>query len=397
MKNKKLLLILSGIVIAGILAGILFAGFRMASAVNHGRRIAELLQPVLEAENQRMHIGISAELDGKPLDLESDVFLVTEAGRSYLAVEQNQFAVFVTDNVLFLENGKAFRLGGKMQAHMTSYEELLSRIGGLYSALQIREAQTDEGTVYEITVTEDRMDALLAVVFPGDNLPLEGIRSLELSLTEKNGKLETIQFFGSGDTDGTSTGLHVILSGFRILAPGDYPIPEAVKESAAAVDPNELFSLTEDLYRLVRALAPFGDRESIEGTLRLAVDCGPLQLDTEIRLSDLKPSATGKIDPGQLRALPEMLGFLCMEGDLRCTREGDAYVYGLELDQQDMENLSQMILPELGQYGSSLTGGTVTVILENDEVTSMGVSIGGSINAVILQIPIAVNAEFAFE
>ena len=62
-----------------------------------------------------------------------------------------------------------------------------------------------------------------------------------------------------------------------------------------------------------------------------------------------------------------------------------------------MENLSRMILPELGQYGSSLTGGTVTVILENDEVTSMGVSIGGSINAVILQIPIAVNAEFAFE
>jgi hypothetical protein len=242
----------------------------------------------------------------------------------------------------------------------------------------------------------DQVETLLAAVSLGESLPTEGIETLKLRLTERNGKLDQIQFFGSGTADSMVSRLDVTLSDFRLLAPEDYPIPEAVKHSAATVNPDELFSLTEDLYRLVPALAPFADMESMDGTLTLTVDCGLIQLDTQLRLSDLQTSSVGQIDSQQLRALPEMLGLVCMEGNITCTRQGNSYVYELELDRQTMQKLAQMILPELGQYSSNLTKGSVTIILENNAVTSMNVSIAGKLNALITQIPVHVSAEFSF-
>lgn len=349
------------------------------------------------AKNQTMHIAVSAEFGGKPLALESDVYLVTEDGLSYLSIEQNGTAVYVADNVLFLENGKAFKIGDKLQAQAASYKDLLPHIGALYEALKITAEEAENETAYSITVTGEQVDTLLAATSLGDALPVEGIEKLNLYLTEKNGKLEKITFTGNGDLDGTSVSLNVTLSGFRVLAAGDYPIPENVKQSAATVDLEALFSLSEDLYRLVLALTPFADMESIDGTLALAVDCGLLQVDTDMKLSDLKTTSNSQLDPEKLQALPEMLGWLCMEGEITCTQNGDTYAYTLELNQASMQELSRMILPELAQYGGDLTQGSVSIILEAGKITSMNVSIKGKINALFTGIPIAVGAEIFFE
>lgn len=397
MKHKKWVLIILGIILLVVVIAAVCIGLRAAPTVNHALRISELLQPVLDAENQTMHIAVSAEFDGKPLALESDVYLVTEDGLSYLSIEQNGTAVYVADNVLFLENGKAFKIGDKLQAQAASYKDLLPHIGALYEALKITAEEAGNETAYSITVTGEQVDTLLAAASLGETLPVNGIEKLNVCLTERNEKLERITFSGNGTLDGTSVSLNVTLSGFRVLAAGDYPIPENVKQSAATVDPEALFSLTEDLYRLVLALAPFTDTDSIDGTLALTVDCGLLQVDTDLKLSDLKTTSGSQFDPEKLQKLPEMLGWLCMEGDISCTPKGDAYVYALELDQQGMQDLSQMILPELSQYGGNLTEGSVTVILEDNTITSMNVSIEGKISALIAQIPITVGAEFTFD
>ncbi len=342
-----------------------------------------------------MHIAVSAKVDGKPIEMESDIFLVTEDGVDFVALEQNGNAVFASRNVLFLENGKAFKIGDDLQKRMTSYQDLLPQIGVLYNALKITAEETEHETVYSITVTGDQVDTLLAVASAGEVLSVDGIEKLSLCLTERNGKLEQIRFSGNGELDGTSVALNVSLSGFRTLAAGDYPIPEEVKESAATVDSDQLFNLTEDLYRLALALAPFADMESIDGSLNLVVDCGPIQLDTKLQLSDLQASSDS-VDYQKLRGLPEMLGWLCIEGDISCTPEGNAYVYVLKLDQQSMQALARMISPELAQYGGKLTEGSATIILESGRIASMCASISGKINALITQIPIAIIAEFSF-
>ena len=396
MKSKKILLVILCVILVAAVVGALCVGMRVAPTVNHALRISELLQPVLSAENQMMHIAVSAKVDGQPIEMESDIFLVTEDGVDFVALEQNGNAVFASRNVLFLENGKAFKIGDDLQKRMTSYQDLLPQIGVLYNALKITAEETEHETVYSITITGDQVDTLLAVASAGKVLPVDGIEKLNLCLTERNGKLEQIRFSGNGELDGTSVVLNVSLSGFRTLAAGDYPIPEEVKQSAATVDPNQLFNLSEDLYRLALALAPFADMESIDGSLNLVVDCGPIQLDTKLQLSDLQASSDS-VDYQKLRGLPEMLGWLCIEGDISCTPEGNAYVYVLKLDQQSMQALARMISPELAQYGGKLTEGSATIILESGRIASMCASISGKINALITQIPITILAEFSFD
>ena len=395
-RSKKTVLIVLCVVLLTVGIGALCIGLQVAPTVNHTLRIAELLQPVIDAENQTMHIAVSAEFGGNDLSVESDVYLVTEDDTSYLALEQNGNSVYISDNVLFLENGKAFKIGDKLQKQTASYERLLAHIGVLYETLKITAEETDSEITYSVTVTGEQVKTLLEAASLREALPAEGVEKLKLQLTERNGKLDQISFSGSGNADEAAAQLHVTLSGFRILASGDYPIPDAVKQAAATVDPDTLFSLTEDLYRLVLALTPFTDMESIAGTLELTVDCGPLQLDIRMALSDLKTTSNSQIDPEQLQTLPEVLGFMCMEGDLSCTRDDGAYVYNLVLDQPAMQELARMILPELSQYSGDLTDGSISIMLENGMITSMGVSIRGKINALIAQIPVEVEAVLTF-
>ena len=395
-RSKKTVLIVLCVVLLTVGIGALCIGLQVAPTVNHTLRIAELLQPVIDAENQTMHIAVSAEFGGNDLSAESDIYLVREDDAPYLVLEQNGNSVYISGNVLFLENGKAFKIGDKLQKQTASYEDLLAHIGVLYETLKITAEETESQRIYSVTVTGEQAKTLLEAASLGEALPVEGVEKLKLQVTERNGKLDQISFSGSGNADGAAAQLHVTLSGFRILAAGDYPIPDAVKQAAATVDPDTLFSLTEDLYRLVLALAPFADMESIEGTLALTVDCGPLQLDTQMALSDLKTASNSQLNPEQLQTLPEVLGLMCMEGNLSCTKEGGAYVYRLVLDQPAMQELARMILPELAQYVGNLTEGEATIHLENDAITSMKVSIGGKVSALITNIPIMVNARFLF-
>ena len=396
-KSKKRILIVLCVVLLTVGIGALCIGLQVAPTVNHALRISALLQPVIGAKNQTMHIAASAEYDGRLLAVESDVYLVTEDGTSFLALERNGNAVYICDNVLFLENGKTFKIGDKLQKQTASYEDLLAHIGVLYETLKITAEETESQSVYSVTVTGAQVRTLLEAASLGEDLPAEGIEKLKLQLTEKNGRLDQIAFSGSGNADGAAVRLHAVLSGFRILADGDYPIPDAVKQAAATVDPDTLFSLTDDLYRLARALAPFTDMDSIEGTLELTVDCGPIQLDTRVALSELKTTSGSRLDPEKLQTLPEVLGLMCMEGDLSCTKEGSAYVYRLVLDQPAMQTLAGMILPELAQYGGNLTEGEAVIRLEGNAITSMKVSIQGKIRALLGQVPVTVGAELMFD
>lgn len=395
-RSKKTALIVLSVIALVAAEGILCIVLRVAPTVDHALRIASLLQPVIDAKNQTMHISVCANFDGRILATESDVYLVTEDDTPYLALEQNSNAVYISGNILFLENGKAFNLGDAIQPQVRSYETLLPQIGALYEVLKITAEETDGQRVYSVTVTGAQAKILLDTVSLGETLPPDAIRELRLQLTEKNGKLHNIVFSGSGNADGRAVTLHVTLSGFRILSAGDYPIPEEVKQSAATVNRSELFSLTEDLYRLILALAPFADMEKIDGTLDLAVDCGLLQLNTQIDLTDMKPDPSGQLDLDALQKLPAILGFLCMEGDITCKPDGTRYEYALVLDQAAMQELARMILPELAQYSSNLSEGAVSIHLTDRTVTTMAVSLKGEIPILFTSVPVSVSAVFSF-
>lgn len=390
-------MIIACVVLLAFVIGVACVGMKIIPTVNHALRISGLLQPVIEAPNQSMHISVTVKTPDETVALDTDVYMVTEENIRYLVLEQKDLSLYLADNMLLLGNGKAFRLGEKMQAQAVSYEKLLPQIGALFEILKITAEETENTAAYEITITGNQVDALLAAVSLGETLPEKAIQKMKLYLTEKNEKLEQISFSGTGVLDGNEIQLSATISGFRILNSGEYPIPDAVKQTAATVDPQTLFSLSEDLYRLVLALEPFANPETISGTLELLVDCGVLQWDAEMKLSELGTSSAGRTDPAQLQKLPEMVALLCMEGEISCTPKGNGYVYALKLDESAMHQLSRMILPELAKYVGNLTEGTVTILLEKKAITSVEVAIEGQINAIITTVPILVSARFLLD
>ena len=61
-KGKITALVLGGVLFLAVVACAVFVGLRVAPAINHTMRISQLLQPVIEAENQTMRIGIRRPL-----------------------------------------------------------------------------------------------------------------------------------------------------------------------------------------------------------------------------------------------------------------------------------------------------------------------------------------------
>jgi len=395
-QGKKAVLIALGAVILALLIVLGCIGIRTVASIRYALRISRLLQPILDAENRAMHIAVSADIGGSPLSLETDVYLVTEDGLAYTALEQNGGSIYLQGNALFLENGKAFKIGEPVSKPSVSFSDVLPHLSVLYESLNITVEEASAETAYRITVTGEQVRTLLGALSLGDSFPAEAIARLEVCLTEQNGQLDQIILSGRANAGSTPVTLHVSLSDLRILTAGEYPIPETVKQSAATVDRDTLFSLTEDLYRLAVALAPFTDPSALTGTLELSADCGPLQVDTEFVLSELPGTSDALLDTQALQALPEVLGFLCIEGDIRCSQSETVWVYTLSLDREDMQTLSGMLLPALVQYWGSLTEGSATVTVEGGAVTSMEVSIEGGINALITRIPVSVSARFLF-
>ena len=77
-KGKITALVLGGVLFLAVVACAVCIGLRVAPAINHTMRISQLLQPVIEAENHTMHIGIQAEVNSKTIALESDVYTSPE-------------------------------------------------------------------------------------------------------------------------------------------------------------------------------------------------------------------------------------------------------------------------------------------------------------------------------
>lgn len=389
MKNKKLFLIIAGVLAAVAATVCLILG----RTVNHAVKIAEVLKPMLNAENQSMRLDAETAVGGESITLGCKVYLVRQDDIPYRVMEQNGHSIYLTDNLLLLENGKAFKIGDGMQSQFSGYGDLLPLIASLYEIMEITAVESDAETSYHIRVSGAQVQQLLSIIFPTEEVMLEEVEELQVSLITKDDFLDRIQL----SADAKDVQLQIAISDFQNLSAGEYSIPAVIAETVASIDTDSLFSLTEDLYRLVLALEPFSDMDGINGSVKLTADCGIIQLDTAMDLADLKTTSNTRIDPDSLQALPELLGWLCMEGDISCTEDSGSYVYSLILDRDSMEKLSKMILPEIVSYAGDLTEGSVSVILEGDRITSMEVSIKGEINGLITMVPIALGADFSFE
>lgn len=395
-KKKKLYMALG---IAGIilLAVLIYIGTAILPKLQIGKEISDLLQPVLTEENQSMHLDIAADFAGEQMTMDSNIYKVKQDEVSYLVLEQMDFPVYIVDNILLLENGHAFKIAETVEKPKRSYDDLFVQIAAAYEVFDITCVKNDSESKYSINVIGEQVQELLAMAMPTDKAPVDSIEKLQITMTAHNSRLDRIEMTGKAEVNGNAVQVEVIISDFRELEPGKYEIPKVVKDAVKTVDRDSLFNLTEDLYRLLAAFEQFQNEENKNGTVTLHANCGIINFENTFELESFVNNGNGSMDTEEIENLPAMIGVLCMEGEIRCTENAEAFVYTLSLDETSMEKITGMVVPELVNYVMHLTDGVAKVVVEGNHITSIEIAIKGNINILITKFPMEVGIEFQYE
>lgn len=399
-KNKKGRAVIIFAAAVLILGTVLFLFLRFYPGIKTGNEISGLLQPVLDAENQSMDIDIQADISGERIELDTDVYLLNQEDAGYLVVEQNGYPLYVVDGVLYLENGKAYKLaddsGSGGVAVNFSNKNLFLQIAAACEMVEITRTEKDNQVEYGASITGEQAKELLLAVAPSAEMDLSAIETLSVRLVAEEEQLERIEIAGNANVGGDVVGIDVEISDFQVLEAGDYVIPETIKNAVATVDKDSLFSLTTDLYRLLSAFGEFTSRKEVKGTVELRANCGIIQFKNKYDLSQLQSGSSDLENAREVEGIPAAVALLCMEGDISCTQQGESHVYKLELKEDAMQKLAETIVPEIVNQVVSLTNGTVVVTVENNTVASMDIQIDGAVQVLFSKVDAEMGAEFDF-
>ncbi len=395
--NKKKWAFVVGIPVVILLAIIIWFCITYLPRIQVGKEITNLLQPMLTEEHKAMHLHVETDVNGEAYLFDSDIYMVKEDETSYLVMEQMDVPIYIVENMLFFENGHAFKLTEGKDTPELDYKNLFLQIATVYDEFDFTCVKTDLQAVYAARVNGEQVQKLLETVMPTNDFSLDGMESLNVEMVAQNESLHEVKMTGSAVLDGSEVSIEISLSQFQILEAGDYEIPETVKQAVVTVDESTLFNLTEDVYRLFLAFAKLTKQEPADGVVDLEVNCGILHLENSYPLSDLKTNEIESVDEKGLENLPAVIGFLCMESEIRSIEITQGHAYTLTLDEASMEKISEMVVPELVNYVIDFTEGNVEIILVEENISAIKIEIDGIISVLFSDLPVEVSIEFLFQ
>jgi len=364
-----------------------------------GSEIAALLKPVISAENQSMDVDMKLMISGKETNIHTTIYMLTEDEKSYLVMEQDGHSVYMIEDVLYLENGAAFLIyDEKEDVEIKGIDaEMFTQIAALYEALEITTTKEQDVENYMVTVSGEEAKELLRYVMPDIYKEMSEIDSLKVELTAKDNVLTKVSFSGGATVNGKEMSLELSVDNFKTHESGEYVIPEEIHSAVQNVKKEELFCITKDLYRLMVAFADLASQETVEGKVKLSVNCGAIHFTKTYDLTELETNKTDLENADEIENLPDMISLLCMEGDIGCVEENDGFRYTLKLNKKTMEEIAQMILPQSVKGLVKLSKGNVEVVVNEGKINSMELGIAGTMQSLFSKVQSQVGAEFIFE
>lgn len=379
----------------------------------------QALTVFLEAEEQSVDLTALVSLGETGWEVQARVDRTEAGGKRVTALSQNGKSVYYADGLMYLENGRVYRLTEPTGEKLPIWKGMLwlLRYGKVEST----------GTGYAVSLQGEQAQALLNGLLPGVEAMVPEVDSLSLSLVTNDNRLACIRFQGSGWLGKErKTPLSLEVSGNIGKVAGGVTIPETVEKAIAAGDPAQAEPLTENLIRLFTALWDLGNRQTLAGTLTLSADCGPLALDKTLdvlcwqlegkRIYSLQEKGMGLyycdgiLCDGQGRALsledstegsalqlPELLLGICLELTGDCTQKEDSWAYRFTLDEEAMTALVHAIAPAVEKLPVSLTEGTLEVILTQEQLESVDLRIDGSLSLLLTQVDVAIGGKIDLE
>lgn len=402
-KNTKRLVIGIAITIAVLLGLSVFFIMNVLPKINTALEISQALQPLIDAENKSMHLVIDAEAGEKEFQLEGEISTIREDGFDYLIIKQESLAFYVVDNMLLLENGNAFLLteghkGG--QESSVNYKDIFPLLAAAYDEIEVKRIEKNEQLCYQIEVTGEQMEQLLEVIMPSQAETADTIKVLQVQMLTQNGKLDEIQIKGISDSNAMQISLTMTISNFVIHESGEISIPQLIKDSARNADKDELFCLTEDLYRLIKAIEPLSDTSKLQGNMNWKLSCGIIQINTSVdldKLNTIKPEEGDKSESATATKLLGLVGTFLMEGEITCTKQNEIYAYELVLGEDAMKQLMETISPESLSYAIAFEKGRMTLEIKEEQLSKIMIGIEGGFKVLFTKVPVGVSVEFEFK
>lgn len=396
-KNKWILIFIIALVIILCMVGLIAYWFtKYYPKYQTGKDISALLQPVLTAENQSMHVELTAEISGENLEMDADVCIVSNGNTKYIVIKKDDYVFYVVDGVLYLESGKAYKLMEEMKDITAEDVGFFAQIAAIYELVEVKETQEGIDHIYSVTTTEKKAQELLASVAPEETKKLESIEEIALKLIEHEEKLECMEMTGDVVFDKKDISFTIAMSNFKVLGEDAYVIPAEVKNAVAMTDKDSLFSLTKDLYRLLLAVHDLSAKEKIEGTVELSANCGLINFNKKCNLADLEAGISNLTNTEEIEKMPQTIAALCLEGDVSCEKVDSTYLYEVELEEEEILKVSQTIVPDIVNEVASLSNGKAILTIEGGRITTMEIIIEGRLTVLLVEIDAKIGAKFVF-
>lgn len=341
--------------------------------VKVGTEVITLLSNLVEQENQSFHVKLDVDAQDKHIAMESRIYLLNNNNRLIGACAIDDYTLYFTEEAVFLENGKAFRLLENMPVIEGNNISLLKQILQLFRMTEIRKSIEKDTVRYSITPTAD----------------------VRLAITVKGNQIKTIEVTGKAilnEDQKDKTQMTVVLSEFEDASL--YQLPAIVMEAIETTDTEELPVMGEHMYHLILAWMNFDEEQT--GDVYLDVSCGALKIETEHAWEDIRNAFNNAPSDTKMGQVPQVIYGVCLSGEFSCDKTEATYLYKIELDEATMRTMVQMLAPEVGSQVECFDNGTVTIEVREDEIQSFSIRLDGSIDLLITQIETYIQAKFVF-
>ena len=384
----------------------------------------EALAELNSSAELSMNLRLDAEVDEETLDMSAGVSRKSVSGHKVTRVDFGDLPLYYAENLVVLENGTAYQLTDEFP----DYSAVLSNLTTLYKQASFTSVKDGDATVYGVSVEGDGARTLLQLLLPTTSGKLPDSQQLSAEVRMDDGEVEEITISASGtlkDKAQTPFTLSVTLDDFDASA--GFSVPDEVLESLdKTYADGELPVITSDLFRLLDGWANLFARETLAADLDVSVDCGPVVVKNALRYYRQKVdgvtvncinksglniffsdtgsavNADGEEASSEAKSLTgtakllDVVYLVCQNGEFEVTHDGSAYQYSVTMDSRSMEELLSVLAPDAADLDIDFSESKVAVTIEDDVVTKLTVSCGGSVKVLLTQASANVDADITF-
>ena len=371
-------------------------GIGYLSVLPQIRISAELLEisaDVFSAKNHSMKLDMTADIGDNHIELNPQIYVINDGKQSVVVLEENEHSFYLSDGVIYLENEKGYLLGETDTGNVS----LLEQIRKLYKATKVEKSTELDNVIYSIIASGDDAKGLFEVLVPFAEEQIASVGDTTVRIIVKDNILKSIEVEGYAklkNSAETEIVVSAVISDIQ-LDKEKYVLPDNIAKAIEETEKESLSVVGEDIYRLLLAWGQFKAEEK-EGNVRLNASCGPININTELDWSDIAKGLSNNENASNMKNIPNVICEICINGEFTIKKLGESHIYQLEMNDETMNRLAEMLVPELKNQAANFTKAVVKVEVVNNEIQMIDIELNGSMKVLFSEIDTSIETEIVF-